>query len=184
MVDLQKPCVRCGSTNRFPCGTCIDCRKARKAKAMASGSPCKKCGATDRYATGDCRPCSRIYRSAPAIKNKPCNTCGKADRFPSGQCKKCQKQRRMMLAANKIPCKNCGSIRRWNISGMCSVCGAAKAEKYRSSDGFFKWQKAYMASEKRHKTNVKANQKSARLGFEFSLQTQRRVIEQCQQKST
>lgn len=184
MVDPQKPCVKCGSINRFPCGTCIDCRKARKAKAIANKTPCTKCGATDRYTTGDCRPCSRAYRSVPAINKKPCNTCGETDRFPSGQCKKCQKRRRAMLATNKTPCKNCGSIRRWKISGMCSVCGTEKAEKHRTSEAFIQWQKAYMASDKRRKKNVKANQKSARLKFEFSLQTQQKVIEQCQTKST
>ena len=184
MVDPQKPCVKCGSTNRFPCGTCIDCRKARKAKAIASKLPCTKCGATDRYTTGDCRPCTRIYQSAPAINKKPCNTCGETDRFPSGQCKNCQKRRRAMLATNKTPCKKCGSIRRWKISGMCSVCGTEKEEKRRLSEAFIQWRKSHEASDERRKQIVKAKQKSARLEFEFSLQTQQKVIEQCQTKST
>jgi len=59
---------------------------------------------------------------------------------------------------------------------MCSVCGTEKENKRRVSEAFIQWQKAYMASDKRRKQIVKANQKSARLEFEFSLQTQQKAL--------
>jgi hypothetical protein len=172
VVDLTKPCVKCGAVNRFPCGSCIDCRKARKAIALAGNRPCTKCGARDRYKNGDCRPCSQTYNRSPAETRKVCMLCGLIDRYPSGQCKPCQKRRKTVLAKNKTPCKKCGSIRRWVSSGMCAACGTKKAYEYRSTAGFIEWQKRYRSSGNRREQCQIASRKFRKVSFEFSIEKQ------------
>ena len=57
----NKPCIKCGSTNRYKNGNCKDCHKAWEASQVSK--PCGVCRSLDRYPSGPCRPC-QLKRAA------------------------------------------------------------------------------------------------------------------------
>lgn len=63
-----KPCVRCGSTERYATGKCKACARAlskanyKKRKGITPTKPCVRCGKVDYYPSGSCRVCNRIYK--------------------------------------------------------------------------------------------------------------------------
>ena len=138
MVDLQKPCVKCGVADRYKNGDCKACRKKRKRHYLDLTKPCVKCGVVDRYKNGDCKACSKKRQRHYLDLTKPCVNCGVADRYKSGKCKGCNRNRK---------------------------------QNYRKTNAY---------REKRKKQDDKAKKRN----FEFSLQTQKQAIQQCQQKST
>jgi Recombination endonuclease VII len=65
----NKPCGKCGATDRFPSGTCRACRVAQRTSGLVRKrgpspalmtKPCVKCGEVDRNKHGQCRACARI----------------------------------------------------------------------------------------------------------------------------
>ena len=142
MVDLQKPCVKCGAVDRYKNGECRACDRNRKRKRamVVLTKPCVKCGAVDRYKYGDCRACDRkrIRKRIVVDLTKPCVKCGEVGRFSNGNCKACDRNRRT---------------------------------NYRKTNAYREIRK-------------KQDYKAKKLKFEFSLQTQQKAIEQCQQKLT
>ena len=141
MVDLMKPCVKCGAVDRYKCGNCKKCVQNRNIKRGLLNKPCGKCGAMDRDKHGSCKPCDkgRIQKHYTMVNPlKPCVKCGAVDRYKCGDCRACDRNRKRKLS---------------EVHGY-------------------------------HERNLKRLHKTRRLQFEFSLQTQQKVIEQCQQKST
>jgi hypothetical protein len=138
---------------------------------------------------------------------KPCVKCGAVNRNKSGNCKPCQKQR---AAKYRQSDKGRAQIRAY----LQSDEGRAKEQKYRQSDKRRAKQRAYRQSDEvrakkrayRQSDEVRAKELEQRRKrresatgyqkiytaslkykkklFEFSLQNQQKVIEQCQQKLT
>ncbi len=68
MVDLTRPCVKCGAVDRDAQGRCRRCQKKSQATYRQSKKgcekrnltkPCVKCGEVDRYSNGNCKPCHK-----------------------------------------------------------------------------------------------------------------------------
>ena len=136
MVDLTKPCVKCGAVDRYKTGECKRCNSNRKRIWACLKKPCGKCGAVDRYENGVCKACSRKRKRSYPDQTTPCVKCRGVDRYPSGNCKECDRNRRRNYMKTKSYLQN------------------KKMQYY----------------------------KAKKLNFEFSLQNQQKVIEQCQQK--
>ena len=139
MVDLQKPCIKCGAVDRYKSGNCRACDIRRKQIRFDCKSTCGKCGAVDRYKCGSCKQCDRrrIRKHYTMVDlTKPCVKCGAVGRFSNGNCKACDRNRKREL---------------------------------RKVHGYL---------ENKKKQVYKAKKRN----FEFSLQTQQKVIEQCQAK--
>ena len=174
MVDLTKPCVKCGAVNRYKSGACKVCVKnqkriwRRKHTAGLLNKPCVKCGKAERYLNGDCIPCERNRRRIAGSLNKPCVKCGKAERYLNGGCRPCNINKKRISGLLNQPCVKCGAGDRWK-SGACKVCEKNRNSKYRKTN-------EYRQNKRKHIYKAKRN------NFEFSLQNQQKAIEQCQQK--
>ena len=166
MVDLQKPCVKCGAVDRTARGQCRPCaklilktwrlnlrepRKHNPPTAERMKKPCIKCGQVDRNINGECKPCSRSrsqqYLSRrirkPVEIQKPCKKCGSMEKGKYGRCLPCF-QERLRTPEHKANLKVYYSRRR-------------QSNGYRERE---------LASE----------YKKRRLQFEFSLQNQQKAL--------
>ena len=181
MVDLQKPCVKCGAVDRNKFGKCRPCQKAWQKKHRESNEHREKAKSYQRRyrMSEEGREKRRNYERSEKCKamraanvdiKKPCKKCGTADRYRGGTCKVCQKTRRSRVVDLTTPCVNCGTTGRYKC-GACKVCQKTRQRKYAQNNAYL---------EARRKQNYRAN----RLKFEFSLQNQQKVIEQCQPKLT
>jgi hypothetical protein len=80
--DMSKPCVRCGSTERYTDGRCAACQRQRsrdpanlarnlqriralradpawRERNLQRTDPCARCGGTEWYASGNCVACTK-----------------------------------------------------------------------------------------------------------------------------
>jgi len=90
--DMSKPCVRCGSTERYAGGRCAACQRQRsrnpanlernlqriralradpawRKRNLQRTDPCEKCGGTEWYPSGNCVACTKwrwARRAAPS----------------------------------------------------------------------------------------------------------------------
>lgn len=65
---MTKPCIQCGSTDRYRNGACKPCHLAWM--KLQTTLPCRKCGSTDRYPSGPCRPCALDRASKRDIEKR------------------------------------------------------------------------------------------------------------------
>ena len=181
MVDPQKPCVKCGAVDRNNSGKCKPCQKTYQKKYRESNENCEKAKSYQRRyrMSEEGREKRRNYERSEKCKamraanvdiKKPCKKCGTADRYKAGTCKACQKARKLRLVDLTTPCSSCGATERYK-GGACKVCQTTRQRKYAQSNAYLE-------------TRRKQNYRAKRLQFQFSLQTQQKVIEQCQPKST
>ena len=181
MVDLQKPCVKCGAVDRNIRGQCKPCQKTSQKKYRESNENCEKTKSYQRRyrMSEEGREKRRNYersekckamRAANVYIKKPCKKCGTSDRYKTGICKACQNTRKRRLVELAIPCGICGETER-HKGGNCKACQKTRERKYAQSNAY-------------HETRRKQSYRLRRLQFEFSLQTQQKAVEQCQTKST
>lgn len=134
--------------------------------------PCVKCGVVDRYKNGNCRACSRNRKPSMECLQKPCVKCNAVGRGKHGECKTCKKIRM--------------SKYRQSAEGREKL--RALGRKYREAAGYKEKKRDIDRNRNRTEAGREytrvAKIKFRKLQFEFSLQNQQKVIEQCQQKST
>jgi len=195
VVDLAKPCRKCGVVDRDAQGRCRPCQRKSQAEYRQSNRDrenrnltklCVKCGEVDRDIQGRCRPCLRKsqqkYRESKKGREKRNARIRQYHQSEKGREARQARQRRYNQSkkgreARKAiyrnycpdltkPCKNCGVVDRYK-NGKCRACAAIYRKTYQRSA-------QYRESQNKNK----------KLNFEFSLQNQQKVIKQCQQKST
>ena len=125
MVDLQKPCVKCGAVDRNKFGQCSPCRKRMRQTYSESAEGRAKINATRRK-----------YSHLGKVREK----------------QKARLRKFRESAEGRAKIKACDLRRRESAEGRERLIAAKEKFKKRQ--------------------------------FEFSLQTQQKVIEQCQPKST
>ena len=134
--------------------------------------PYIKCGAVDRYKNGNCRACSRNRKPSMGRLQKPCVKCNAVERGKSGECKVCKR-----IWVSKY--RQSAEVR----EKLLALC-----RKYREAAGYKEKKRdidrRYNRTEAGRECNRVARLKLRKREFEFSLQTQQKVIEQCQQKLT
>ena len=148
--------------------------------------PCGKCGVVDRNARGNCKPCLRKSKQKYRESKKGRETRNTRIRqyHQSEKGREARKERERRYNQSKKgrearksiyrnycpdltrPCKNCGVVDRYK-NGKCRACAAIYRKTYQRSA-------QYRESQNKHKKR----------NFEFSLQNQQKVIEQCQRKLT
>jgi hypothetical protein len=97
---------------------------------------------------------------------RPCGKCGAVNRYPSGRCKPCKiKAKKIYLQSDEGRAKT----NAYNRNYYKSAEALAKIIAYRQTAI---GRQRYLASQAKYKKTL----------FEFSLQNQQKVIEQCQQK--
>jgi len=195
VVDLTRPCVKCGAVNRDTQRRCRPCQKKSQAKYRQSNrngenrnptKPCGKCGEVDRDTQRRCRPCLRKSKEKYRQSKKGRETRNarirqyhqsekgreaiKARQRRYSQSKKGREARKAIYQNYcpdlTRPCKNCGVVDRYQ-NGKCRACAAI-------------YRKTYQRSAQYRESQNKRN----KLNFEFSLKNQQKVIKQCQQKLT
>ena len=175
MVDLTKPCRKCGAVDRDPRGRCKPCQSKRQKKYRESEKNREKASAWQRE-----------YRKS----GKGREVRKAADR----RYKQSEKGREATKAANRRycldltkPCRKCGAVDRYKC-GVCKACTLNYQKTYRHSEECRESKRKYMikyfaSAENRERKRV-GKSKHKKLNFEFSLQNQQKAIEQCQQKLT
>jgi len=138
--------------------------------------PCVKCGNVDRYSNGDCKPCKKASVAKYGQSDE-----GRAKRREYCESDKVRENRNLTN-----PCGKCGEIDRYS-NGRCKPCQKKSLAKYRQSDQVRAKQREYKRKQAQtaigRQSQLAANAKYKKTLFEFSLQNQQKVIEQCQQKN-
>jgi predicted ATP-dependent serine protease len=144
--------------------------------------PCVRCGAVNRDTRGRCRPCQQKYQQSKEARN--------AKKVYDRRYRKSEKGREAIKAYDRgyrqsekgreakkaydrkycynltKPCKKCGVVDRYK-NGKCKACSTIYQKLHQRSAQYREWQN-------KHK----------KLNFQFRLQNQQKVIEQCQQQLT
>jgi len=124
--------------------------------------PCVKCGAVDRHSNGKCKPCQRKSSAKYHHSDK-----GRARIRAYLQSDEVRKKRREHRQSDE---------------------GRAKEREYRQSDEVREKRRERQRKQRQtaigRQSQYAAKAKCKKTRFEFSLQNQQKVIEQCQQKLT
>jgi hypothetical protein len=178
VVDLTKPCVKCGAVDRYSNGRC---------------KPCQKKAAAKYHQSDEGRAKKQEYRQSDKLREnrnltRPCGKCGNVDRHSNGRCKPCQKKASAKYRqSDEGRAKTRECQRHWRPSDESRAKRREYNRHYFQSDEVRAKQREH--ARKQRQTAIgrqrlyaaKAKYKKTR--FEFSLQNQQKVIEQCQQKS-
>jgi uncharacterized OB-fold protein len=179
VVDLTRPCGKCGNVDRYSNGRCKSCHKTSLAKYRQSDKGRAKIRA--------CRQSDKVRQNRNLTK--PCGKCGEIDRYSNGRCKPCQKK---SLAKYNQSDEGRAKRRDYNRHWRQPDESRAKAREYQRH---YRQLDEVRAKQREHKRKQRqtaigrqrylaAQAKHKKTLFEFSLQNQQKVIEQCQQKLT
>jgi len=154
VVDLTKPCVKCGEVDRNAQGRCRPCQRKYETKYRKSKEGREKLNTRQRR-----RRQSEKVREAKKASDRRYRQSEKVR-----EAKKASDRKRFLDLTT--PCKECGVVGRYQ-NGKCKACVAIH-------------QKTNQSLARRHK----ARSKYKKLNFQFNLQNQQKAIEQRQQIST
>jgi len=179
VVDLTKPCKTCGAVDRYSNGRCKLCQKTAAAKYIQSGKG---------------RERKRKYRQSDKVREnrnltKPCGKCGNVDRYSNGRCRPCHRK-----SASKVRQSDeaRAKAREYHRHYCPSDESRAKRREYQrhyfQSDHGRAKQREHQRKQRQtaigRQRHYAAKAKYKKTLFEFSLQNQKKVIEQCQQNLT
>jgi len=156
VVDLTKPCVKCGEVNRYSNGNCKPCQKKWAAKYRQSDTGRAKI--RKYYQSDEGRAKIRKYRQSDEYRAKE---------REYRQLNQVRAKHRKYRQLDQVRAKH----RKYRQSDE----GRAKLQEYRR-----KCAQTAIGRQRFYAAQVKYK----KMLFQFSLQNQQKVIEQCQQKTS
>ena len=156
MVDLTKPCVKCGEVDRYSSGNCKPCQKKWAAKYRQSDDGRAKIRAYRQSDEGRARIRAYLQSDEGRAKEQKYRQSdrGRAKTRAYRQSDEVRAKRRQYLQSDEVRAKH-------------------REQRRKRRESAAGYQKIYTA-------NLKYKKKR----FEFSLQNQQKAMKQCQQKST